>query len=449
MPSRSIRRDTIRLTIIQFALECLTLWLNLWITRKAGSAAVGMIALMGAFFQFASVASGGGGYLCASRFVSEELGKSQGSPERILRHGVCFSLILGVPASAVIMAAAPYIGEHFFQSSGMTAPVCILALILPIGGITACLKGWCNAVCRVSVSAFCDVIEFVVRMSVLCLYLFRTENTDVHSLCMILSLSMAAGNIVSLIVLLWDFLTHRMKTASKPSKSFRVYLRYAVPVFLGGCLTSALSTANDALIPVTLRQSGSSAESALSQFGIFEAIVIPVLFFPSTILCVLSGILLPEAARAASAGKKARLQYLAKRAVSFTMLFSVLVSAVLLVFGDAIAELMGAEALAGKMIRLLAPVVPFIYLEIVLEAIIKGTGRQKFSSMNYLAEYAVRISVVLVCIPVMGFYGIVLSYYMSNILGNSMRLWEVMKVTELIPQHQQRKMEEPCRDPIC
>lgn len=441
MPSRSIRKDTIKLTVIQFAIECLTLWLNLWITRKAGSAAVGMIALMGTFFQFASVASGGGGYLCASRFVSEELGREKGSPEGILRYGVGFSLLLGLPVSVGIMSAAPFIGERFFQSSEMTLPVCILAIILPVGGITACLKGWCNAVCRVSLSAFSDVVEFIVRMSVLCMYLFRAESADVHSLCVVLALSMAAGNIVSLIILLWDFISHRMKSRSKPSRNFRTYLRFAVPVFLGGCLTSALSTANDALIPVTLRQSGSSAESALAQFGIFEAIVIPVLFFPSTILCVLSGILLPEAARAAAAGKKARLQYLAKRALSFTMLFSVLVSAVLLVFGGVIAELMGAEPLSGRMIRLLAPVVPFIYLEIILEAIIKGTGRQKFSSVNYLAEYAVRISVVLVCVPIMGFYGIVLSYYMSNILGNSMRLWEVLKITGLTPQYQQRKIE--------
>lgn len=449
MKQRSIRKDTIKLTIIQMILECMTLGLNLWITRKAGSAAVGMIALMGTFFQFASVASGGGGYICASRFVSEELGKTCGDPERILRHGISFSMLLSIPAVIGITAAAPYIGEHFFQSSEMTMPVRILALILPIGGITSCLKGWCNAVCRVSTAAFCDILEFIVKTAVLGVFLFRVHHSEVHTVCTVLAVSMAAGGTVSLVVLLWDFCTHRIKSDVKPSRKFGSYLKYAVPVFLGGCLTSALSTANDALIPMTLRQSGSTAESALAQFGIFEAIVIPVLFFPSTVLCVLSGILLPESARAEAAGKKARLQYLAKRALSFTMLFSVLVSAVLLVFGGVIAELMGAEPLAGRMIRLLAPVVPFIYLEIILEAIIKGTGRQKFSSVNYLAEYAVRISVVLVCVPIMGFYGIVLSYYMSNILGNSVRLWEVLKITGLTPQHQQMKREEPCRDPIC
>jgi stage V sporulation protein B len=73
--------------------------------------------------------------------------------------------------------------------------------------------------------------------------------------------------------------------------------------------------------------------------------------------------------------------------------------------------------------------VPFIYLEIVLESIIKGMGAQIFSSLNYLCEYVVRISIVLVCIPLMGFYGIVLSYYASNLLGNTARLVVVFRKT--------------------
>ena len=83
------------------------------------------------------------------------------------------------------------------------------------------------------------------------------------------------------------------------------------------------------------------------------------------------------------------------------------------------------------MIRILAPVVPFIYLEIVLEALIKGMGRQNFSSLNYLAEYVIRICVVLVCIPLFGFYGIVASYYTSNVFGNCNRLRMAVKTANL------------------
>ncbi len=430
MPSRSIRRDTIKLTVVQLILDCMSLCLNLWITEKAGSAAVGMIALMGTFFQFASVAAGGGGYVCASRFISEELGR-KGNPERVFRHGAVFSLILGIPVSASIIIAAPFISEHFFGSSDMVLPVRILAFVLPIGGINACLKGRCNAVCRVSTAALCDILEFLVRTAILGAFLLRVNHADVRTTCIVLALSMAAGSAVSLCMLVWDFCVSREKNCGKTAMTFKAYLKVAFPVFLGGCLTSALSTANDALIPFTLRQSGASPEHALAQFGIFEAIVIPVLFFPSTVLCVLSGILLPEVARAVAAGDHGRLRYLARRSMGLTFIYSAAVCGVLLLFGGVIADFMGAEPLAGEMISLLAPVVPFIYFEIILEAIIKGAGRQRFSSMNYLAEYAVRITVVLVCIPLFGFYGIVMSYYTSNVFGNCMRFREVLRITGL------------------
>ena len=45
-------------------------------------------------------------------------------------------------------------------------------------------------------------------------------------------------------------------------------------------------------------------------------------------------------------------------------------------------------------------------------------GLQGFSSVNYLAEYVIRIAAVLILVPVIGFWGIAVSYYASNIFGN-------------------------------
>lgn len=177
--------------------------------------------------------------------------------------------------------------------------------------------------------------------------------------------------------------------------------------------------------------SWNSTELALSQFGTFEAIVIPVLFFPSTILCALSGILITEAARATAANNQAHLQRLTKAVIQKTLQLSIFIAAGLLLYGNLIGTLLDGGALAGYLIRLLAPVVPFIYLEIVLEALLKGMGQQSFSSLNYLAEYTVRIAIVLVCIPKFGFYGIVLSYYASNVCGNCFRLWKTCKTARI------------------
>ena len=203
---------------------------------------------------------------------------------------------------------------------------------------------------------------------------------------------------------------------------------------MGSALTSFLSSANDALVPMTLRQAGNSASEAFSQFGIFEAIIIPTLFFPSTILCSLAGILVTETAREKASNHSARITELSEKTIRQTIVFAVFITMTLLRFGDEIGILLGGGEIAGKMIVLLAPVVPFIYLEIVAESIIKGIGEQNFSSVNYLLEYVIRISFVLIFIPIMGFYGIVLSYYASNVFGNVGRIVLIIRKTGMNPE---------------
>ena len=251
------------------------------------------------------------------------------------------------------------------------------------------------------------------------------------SVCMAMAYSTGCSTILGFFCLLWFCWRSRLPRTGTCSLSFGRYIHAAIPVLFGGCLTAALSSTNDALIPVTLRQAGNSTELALSQFGTFEAIVIPVLFFPSTILCALSGILITEAARATAANNQAHLQRLTKAVIQKTLQLSIFIAAGLLLYGNLIGTLLDGGALAGHLIRLLAPVVPFIYLEIVLEALLKGMGQQSFSSLNYLAEYMIRIAIVLVCIPKFGFYGIVLSYYASNVCGNCFRLWKTCKTARI------------------
>ena len=135
------------------------------------------------------------------------------------------------------------------------------------------------------------------------------------------------------------------------------------------------------------------------------------------------------AARAKAAEESTRIRSFTERIIAWTLMFSVFSAAVIMRFGRQLGELLGGGELAGSMITLIAPVIPFIYMEIVLEAIIKGMGLQSFSSANYLAEYVIRIAAVLILVPKIGFYGIVISYYASNIFGNSMRFVKVTKAS--------------------
>ncbi|MGN0616010.1 polysaccharide biosynthesis C-terminal domain-containing protein [Ruminococcus flavefaciens] len=430
MIKSKVVRDTLLLTAMQLFLDSAALLLNVFINKQLGTSAIGILSLMGSFLGLAGILSNGNAFLCTSRLVSEEFGKPCGDVNRILGYGVKLCLLLSAAVSAGVILLAEPISRRFFSGAHMTAALRLMPFALVTGAVAACLKGYFNAARRAAVTAAGDIAEFITRCTVIIAATCSVKNCTEDVVCGIMIGGIIAGNTMSLLFLSIAYLWFRVKGTGRCSLSFRQYAAFSFPIMGGSVLTAVLSSTNDALIPVCLRQYGDSAGDALGKFGVFEAIVIPTLFFPSVVLCSMSGIIVSEAARAKAAKNSLRIKILTERIKAWTLMFSVFAAAVLMRFGSQIGELLGGGELAGTMITIIAPVVPFIYMEIVLEAIIKGLGLQSFSSMNYLAEYVIRIAAVLILVPQIGFYGIVVSYYASNIFGNCMRFVKVTKAAK-------------------
>ena len=424
-----IIKDTAILTIMQLILDTASILLNVTITKRLGTSAMGIVSLTGSFMILAGMVSNGNAFLCTSRLVSEERGRGDGNPDKVLKYAFMMCTALSISTAVILFLFGEGISLKFFSTPDMKKPLYFIAFSLPVGAFSSCFKGYFNAMRKVNLTARADIIEFIVKSSVIALLVFTLNNPCNAQVCELMTAGIVCGNLSSLIYFTIIFFRRKKHYSGKASISFKKYIRYALPIMFGSCMTSALSSANDSLIPITLKQYGNSFKEAFSQFGIFEAIVIPSLFFPSVILCSLSGIVVTESARENASGNKERIISITKKLIQGTLMFSIPISAVMMRFGKEIGILMGGGELAGKMITIIAPVVPFIYLEIILEALIKGLGLQGFSSINYIAEYAVRISSVLIFVPHFGFYGIVISYYASNVIGNTSRLIKILKHT--------------------
>lgn len=429
MTKNQMLKDAVILSLMQLILDSSALFLNSFITSHLGASAIGILSLMASFLALAGILSNGNAFLCTNRLISEELGKKDGDPERVLLHGIKLCAFLSCAVSLIIFISADEISEKFFGGADMTSAVRLMPAALSAGAVSSCIKGYFNAVRKASFTAVGDIIEFAVRAAVIISMTLCTKSADEQDVCRILIISIIAGNIFSLIYLICGYIKFHGRQRGRNPLTFREYISAAIPIMGGSILTSVLSSTNDAIIPMCLRQYGDSANDALSLFGIFEAIVIPTLFFPSVIICSMSGITVSESARANSAGNRERLQSLTSRLTGYTLFYAVFAASVLMRFGGDIGIILGGGELAGRMTEFIAPVVPFIYMEIILEALIKGMGLQAFSSLNYLAEYVIRITAVLVFVPKIGFYGIAASYYASNIFGNCMRFIKVMRYT--------------------
>ncbi|MDO5560217.1 MAG: oligosaccharide flippase family protein [Oscillospiraceae bacterium] len=425
----SIARDTAFLTVIQLSTQVLSLVLNIYTARMLGTESLGLIALVYTFFSFAMIISNGNIFVSTSRFVSEERGKSCGNPRRIFRYSLIFSLLLSCMTAACVFVFAEPLGMRFIKDETGVSAIRLLALSLPMAALGSCMKGYFHACRKVVIPAIADMTEFCIKSAIIALSAGILIRKDILTIYNSIAISIICGEAASCIMLICSIISHARK--EEPSKyktiGFFSYILSLIPVILNSYIPCILSTANDALVPITLNQSGCSTSESLSQYGIFEAVVLPVLFFPSMFLSCLSVILIPEISRCRTAGRSERNKEIINNVISKTITYSIFIVSFFLIYGNEVGTLISKEPQAGRMIMLLAPVVPFIYLEIILEGIIKGMGRHSFSSLNYLAEYIIRISSLLICVPVMGFYGIAVSYYLSNIAGNISRMVMIIK----------------------
>jgi len=420
--------ETTLLSIFSVALQGFGLLLNIFLTRRLGAASVGALTLIGSFYGLAAVLSGGSGFIGASRFLSEEIGVS-GDPRCVFRYTLRFCMTLSCTCSVILCILAPMLVSYIPDASAHT--IRLLSISLPISALAACCKGRCYAFHRVYLPAIAECVEFLLRAGVLAFCAVFLIPYGKLTILDGFALSLIAGQIISTVLLASAKVSYQK--SGKCNLTFRQFFRLMLPIMGNACLVAILSSANDALVPLTLLQYGNSTEEALAQFGEFEAIILPTLFFPSVIQCCMSGLLVPELSKASAAGETDKIRNMAQSVLEQTVEFSLFVSLIIYTYGQQIGALLGGNQFTGTILRWMAPIVPCIYLEIIMEGMLRGLGKQNFSSVNYLAEYLVRISVLLICVPLFGFYGIVASYMTCNLSGNAVRLFMVLHVTKLKP----------------
>ena len=269
MNKNRILRDTCFLTAVEFAIQGLSLLVNVFITRKLGSSVIGMVSLIGTFFFFATIISSGNIYLSSSRFISEEIGKKTGNPVKVFRYGIISSVSLSLFTAAVIFIFSGIISTKILKTEQLVIPIRILAVILPFGSVSACIKGYFNAVRNVTLPAAAGTLEFLVKSGLFAFFAEFFITQGKLNVLTAFAVSIAAGQIFGCLFLEMFYLKCRKPCRNECSIGFKWFVLASVPIFLNSIVTSVLSSANDALVPLTLKQYGNSTAEALSQFGIF------------------------------------------------------------------------------------------------------------------------------------------------------------------------------------
>ena len=173
-----------------------------------------------------------------------------------------------------------------------------------------------------------------------------------------------------------------------------------------------------------------SRDEALASYATIHGMAIPLVLWPAAILTSFAGLLVPEVAESRSAEQYGHITRAMKKAITGALLFSAAAAAVIASSADALGMLIYRSEEVGRYLKLLAPLIPVMYLDSVVDAFLKGLGKQVYCMGVNIADAALAVLLVRLLLPRMGAIGYLPVIYITeifNFLLSAGRLFALVK----------------------
>ncbi|MBC7766008.1 MAG: oligosaccharide flippase family protein [Hyphomonadaceae bacterium] len=427
--------NVIILTATSLLMRTIGISYQVYLSNTIGSAGIGLFQLIMSIYYLSITISISGIRLAVTRLVAEELGLNRPyGAIKALRSCLVYSIIFSSISATLLYLNAPFIGANWLCDVRTVLSLRLLAISLPFIAMSAVFNGYFTAVRRAVKAASVQFIEQLIKISVTvgCLAIFLPWGLEYA--CVAIVVGICVGEIASflLLLLMVKLDSRRYKNGHHVAQSMVPrMLHIALPVALSAYISSSIRTAQNLLVPFGLKQHGASSENALATYGVINGMVMPVLMFPSVLLDAISDLIVPELAECQACNGKKRLNYIVNRIFKFGMLTSIGVMCIFLSFSDALGLAIYNSKEAAYFIRLLAPIIPIMYLDTIVDSMLKGIGQQ-ISAMRYnIIESCLSVGLIYVLLPHYGIMGYTAIIFFGRILNFSLSVRRLMIITDL------------------
>lgn len=398
-------------------------WFQVLISNRAGAEAMGLFSLMSGVYGFSLTLATSGIHLGVMRVVVDSIGHHMpGKVCPAMRRAVLYALFFGCFSSALLILFAEPIGLHWIRDARAIPSLRLLGITLPFISLSSAFGGYFTAVRRAYKNACVQVLEQGIKIGATMLLLTLLAPSDVKSICCALVLGGTVAECGSFLVDFVLYLSDRRRNypagcAESGRAEGRKLLRITVPIALTTYLRSGLVTLEHLLIPRGLRNSGASHAASLIAYGSIQGMALPVILYPAALIASFSALLVPEMAESAVQNRQVRIRYMISRVWGLSMMFSIGVAGILICFSGEIGAALYPGTDASFYIRILAPLIPIMYVDTATDAMLKGLGEQIYSMNINIADALISVFLVWFLTPRYGIRGYLATIYFSEIFN--------------------------------
>lgn len=448
---------------------------NVYVSSKVGAEGMGLLNLTSTVYGFAVTLATSGINLAVVRLVSGALPygnedyfdkKADRRVHKIMRNALFYCLFFSILSSTLLFFGSRVIGTYALGDVRTIPSLRLLAFTLTPISLSSALNGYFNAVRRVYKNVIVQICEQAAKITVVSSLLILIGPCGLEYACIAVvaggAVSEAVCVLISATLFFFDRKIHKSKrfenstiqrnaytpsgisssrgvnfgkakltaTQSEPPEKSSI-VSIALPVAISTYVRSALLTIEHLAIPWGLKKSGASASQALASYGVLHGMVFPILLFPASVLTAFASLLIPELSSAHEKGDTRRIESIASRVFRFTLLFGIGVGGIFVCFATELGGIIYNNAESSEFIRLLAPLIPLMYLDSAVDAMLKGLGEQLYTMRVNIADALMSVILVIALLPSMGIKGYVTVIFLMELFNTTLSVLKLLSITKI------------------
>lgn len=428
------------LTLTNLITGVLAFVFRILLSRSIGAEGVGVYQLVLPLYTLFITLVSGGVTTAVSKLIAEQQTKSNyKNMHKIIT--ICCTLF---GAWSILMALllsfnAGFVAQYILKDLRTLYSIIILTPAIVFISMSAIIRGYFFGLQDVNPPAIIDVAEKIVRLLGLVIAVRIMLPYGIAYICAGAMLAMAAGELVSLLLLWTVYMRKRPRISSSHQSTDSTFsiinriLGNAIPLSVSGALVTIMEMLCAIIVPTQLVVAGFSKQNALSLYGELTGMAMPLLFFPFIIIMSLSITLVPAITAAHTAKNWQVLNRQCHNSIKIAAVLGLGSTALFSTFPTQLSDLFFKCPQAGKLLFWLSFGCTFEFLQFTLFAISNGIGLQKkvlgYSIINVII--LVLCSYLLIPIPNINIYGYIIGFNISAVLILMKNTADLKKIKQL------------------
>lgn len=433
--NRTFIKGTLILTLTGLLSRVIGFFYRIYLSRLFGEEGMGIYQLLSPVLALSFSLCAAGIQTAISKYVAASVAKGNCKDSyRYLFTGLFLSLLLSVPCMLLLLMFSDFVAVHFLLGARTASMLRIIALSIPAGAVHSCINGYYYGIKKTMLPSSTQIIEQFMRFFCVLAadFLARRSHTVPHINAAVVGLVVGecAAMLISLLAIYFRFYREEAGAgkSSLPCSNAGAFgisrfhavknlLVLAFPLTVSRIVVNLLQSVEAVAIPSRLCRYGYDSVTALSVYGVLTGMALPLLFFPNALTGSMSLLLLPMVSEADAKGNTDAVKNTTLKTIQSCLLLGAACTLFFFLSGPFLGRFLFHSELAGRYIRSLSLLCPFLYLCTTLSGILHGLGKAVSVFFVNIFSLSLRLLFVFFLIPAFGIDCYILSMVLSQLLS--------------------------------